>query len=1616
MVFWLAIQVESVQNKLVDVVTKRLSKEWNTTVDVKHVSFSLFSSVVLDSVLIEDTRGDTLLFSQRLDAKFRSGFMGIIRQDLDIESIDLYDTRFHHYKDTSLMETNMGFILDYFSKEPSPNDTLPKEKAPFLMNVDRFSFHKLLVEKIDKTKGEFIEVFVTDGKIEGLDFDSDNNQLKTKGIFLEDFHFHFDKKEKIRKDDITDSTSTDDNNNIEKDTSYIPFTALADKILASKGHFHFVDHTREFQRTKYENTMDFTDLDVQSINAEIDSFWFREDLWFKGELKHISAKEKNCGFVLKKSSAKEVEVSRKGLHLYGMELNTPYSQIGDTLEMKYRKKGYYAFEDDFVNEVYLTGKFNKGSRIALRDIFTFAPELQSNKFFNKNKDEVIEAEGVVKGKINSLKTKGFTLKVGRDLIIRGDFNSRNIAVRGEEFMNLELTELKTSIPTLRALIPGFNPPSQFDKLGVLDFQGKYYGFFTDFTAIGSLNTALGKVESDINLKGDKNNANYSGSLSLIDFDLSGWSGNTDLGLVNFSAKVNNASGLTLDEINADLDAEIRSLTFKNYKYQFLNIGGKFDKKRFEGNLDIKDNNIDLEFSGLVDFNEKIPTFNFEADVHKLLFHPLNLSKKQMELKGKLDFDFKGLNADELDGTASAKNVEFTIDSILLELDSIYAYSFLENETTKKVGVESDVLKGELLGTFQITELGDAILGYFNRNFPGFANRLKVPKPKKEFTSDKYFTFDFTIPNSKNFTQLISPKLDTIFNASIEGYFNNVIDTLFLDFAFEKGTFNDIEFKDGITTAVFKKDEGTFDVGAYHTIVRDSLHLPPLALYNDFYRDTFDFEFNANDFTNFLDDINLVGSLTLEEPDIYKVAFETSDLVLMNQKWEILDNNYIKFGKDFLETENFILNNQDFLRQSVELNSKGKKGLSLSLSDFDLDYLNDYINYDKLNIRGEVDFLVEIEDVFKLQGIEALATMDSVIINDDFYGNLNLNARAKDISSEVKTKLFIDNGAQSFSSQGFYRPPYLKINKNSFGQEIKIKKYPLAIANYFIGEEISNTTGFINADLKLVGNPENPRLSGLTEVKDAATTINYLQTRIFVPEDTILVAPDEFNLTGLKIYDKEGNQGMAFGGIKNNKFRKFELDLILQSPKFIALDTKEEDNEVFYGKGVGDLRAEFTGDFKNTNIDIIATTGPETKIILPLSTSGTQSELSFITFNSDKEENENEEIIKQFVPEELRGVELTMALNLTPDAEIQMIFDEKTGDILKGRGHGNLKIDVTRDGEFNMYGDYIVEEGSYLFTLLNVVNKPFLIKKGGVVSFSGDPLEAVIDLEASYAKLSTTPYNFILEYLTNDGDKAQAQQTTPVDLTMKLKGILSQPDIDFDIIFPNLHGRLKNFTDNKLRIVREDENELNRQVLGLIAFGSFFPSDMAYSNTGLIDGGINTLSEMLSNQLSIYLSELLSEVITDVDFDINYRYYELSDLNELDPDAFKSGSELEIRFKKRLFNNRLTINAGSNFDIDGGENGAFLAGDLLIEYLLTPDGRFKLRFYQQSDQTISGERRNETGVGLTYQREFDTWKELFRKKYKGKKIYDSTEGKSKAQEAFQKSKGETPSGLIDEEIQ
>jgi len=391
----------------------------------------------------------------------------------------------------------------------------------------------------------------------------------------------------------------------------------------------------------------------------------------------------------------------------------------------------------------------------------------------------------------------------------------------------------------------------------------------------------------------------------------------------------------------------------------------------------------------------------------------------------------------------------------------------------------------------------------------------------------------------------------------------------------------------------------------------------------------------------------------------------------------------------------------------------------------------------------------------------------------------------------------------------------------------------------------------------------------------------------------------------------------------------------------------------------------------------------TEIVLPITYSTSSKEVNFINFVNNGDSSNTSTDRKYVTPV---GLDLKMNLNVTEDAKMRLIFDEQVGDEIQGIGNGKLQLDIKRTGEFTMRGVYTIKEGEYLFTYKDLgINKPFEVREGGTITWNGDPLTADLNLNAYYRNLQVRPYNLIIEYLT-DVEKPYAKRSTKADLEMNLRGDLFSPDISFDLDLPDVDNNIKPFVDNKLKIIREEESELNRQVFGLVVLGDFLPSNFNSSGGELAGSAlVNTFTEMLSNQLSLYVTDLVTEAlggsnfVNDLDVNVNIRRENGTLINDAATNNNNS-TGYGLSLSNSLFNDRLLVSGVVNYiDSDGTGNNNYTTSDFELE-LLFKNSRWRLKGYNRNELFID-DTRNKSGIGISYKRDFDTLEELIASMFK-----------------------------------
>jgi hypothetical protein len=1601
----LLLQVPAVQSYVAQRITSTLSRSMETTVTIERLNIFFLHRFILEGFYVEDLNpGDTAIYSQRLYAQLSLNPITYLRHGLVVDQIELDSAIINIRKAEGAYETNIQVLLGRLLRPDRPR--AGQEKRPFRLEVGRLSLRQVQFLKDDREQGNLLSIYLQEGRFLFDEINLPKNYVHTRAVMLKGPRVRVEAYPEHMVPAPLDTLVEDEDWPEDEPPTGQPFYATIRTFRLVDGRFALHNWYNAPVKTTPDDELDYQHLEVFDIQIGIDRFSFCSDsLDFSGQLQRMALRD-SSGFVLENLSAAQARVWNRGVDLYGLKLKTPHSTLGDTLTFRYST--YEAFKD-FPNRVSMGIHFNDAS-VTLRDIMTFAPGLNQNTFFRLNRERKLYLNGLVRDRVNRLSGEDLLIALDdNSLILEGSFSTRDLTVRNSEVLNLGLTRLSTSMPTLRQLLPGFAPPANFDRLGRLNFSGRFDGYFSSFVAFGALNTALGRATMDMqmNFQRGRERARYSGGLNLIDFDLGSWAENPDLGLINFTSKVLNGEGLTLETVQADLSAQVQSFIFKGYNYQNASLTGKLSKNLFEGWFAIQDDNIDFDFSGSMDFTGAKPSFNFNANVNKLDLEPLNLSRKPLSLAGQIELNADGRSLADIQGDGEVRNLVVRNGPRgRTDIELIQFNSTLDAQGQKLFELHSEnVLDATLAGAFDIEQIPAALMQSLERSYPGFFQRLGLKAPAKAIDPQQ-FSYVVEIHDSQTLLTLLDEKLGMLCDGRISGSFDNLADSLYLTFYFPNFEYGPIELGDVGGDIYLDSVNGGFSLTVSEPVLNQKLYFQPISVLGLLYEDTLNVLLNyESESVSPLDlgTINLDARLFLADSLNFGLEFAQSNLILLQRPWLIEAGNQIRFRKGYIETRDFYLTSGV---KEARLDAVNQRGLRLGLRNLDFQLINEIWDYEPLDFSGRFDLMLEAENVFELTGLHLRGAADSLLINRDDWGAFSLEADALDLKSRLEGTLSLKRGDARLEADGVFnlaelpgrgRKAEIWQQARYFEINSKLAGLPLKVAEYWIGGSVSNTEGKVGGDIRIYGLPGDPHLDGKLLVRDGGTTVDFLNTR-YTFKEAVVALNDRFlfDASNTIIRDRFNKEARVFGGITHQKLQNLAIDARLETlERFLALDTRKGDNDYFFGHALGEGRVLFSGPLDRVDIYVNANVGEGTRLVIPVSYGTTAPGLRFIEF-VDKTQAENGEPVVS-TGQSPSGVSLEMDLIITDKAQGEIVFDEQAGDIIKGRGRGNIRILMPRNGDFQMFGDYLIEEGEYLFTLYNLVNKNFTIRSGGLISWSGDPFGAQIRLEAEYKDLSTSLANFIQDYLAEAPPevKNDASKSTAVELKMLLRGDLLQPTINFDIGFPQLIGAIKTLADTKLRIIRQDPNELNRQVFGLIVVGQFLPPSTSIQGSEIF---YNTISEFISNQLSLLLTQLFSEFISDdsalsgINLDIAYNQYRTVNLGE--GQDISGGDEFQVRLRQDFFNDRLVIQVGGNVDIGNsaratlGSSGTFVGNDLVVEYAINNERTLRLRVYQRLQPDIGGGSRLEVGTGLNYRREFDSFGEFL------DSVYQALKGENK----------------------
>ena len=1441
---------------------------------------------------------------------------------------------------------------------------------------------KIEVESVDieffKTlvlEGVFIEdlhhdtlLYCKKLKLDVADFNLKNHQLKFKKITLVNtttkliqyksdtvFNYQF----------IIDAFASADTTSKNK----APWDIKFEKVKMENIDFTFRDEN-EIDTVNYG--INYFDLHTTAVNGEFNNIRFDKDT-IKGDILSLSAKEKS-GFFLEDFSSLDVKVSPVAIQLNDLKIKTPNSFIRTNLTFKYKQ--YQDFYD-FNNLVSFKAAFQQ-SQLELNDISYFANELKGLK-------KKIIISGKVSGKVSDLRAKGMNITLNNTATqFKGDINLTGLPNIEETSIYLNIDQLNTNYHDLKQ-IPTYpfdagtslKIPDNIAKLGNIKFKGMFTGLYNDFYAYGKLSSTIGTLSLDLSMGYDpaKKLETYEGKLRSSAFNFGSFLNTPLIGETTADVSIK-GYGLTLETITANLKGTLSSLEFKNYTYKNIQVEGEVAKKIFKGKLNVKDDNIDFDFDGEVNYSQSVPEFNFISSIHKANLSALHFvqSDKPTDFSTHVSVNVTGNNIDDLLGELSFDHTVYRENKHTYSSEGLSLVSEMQ-QNKKSLKLFSDFAEAKITGDFKILELPVSLEKLMRNYLPRYFN----DNTRYQNISPQTFDYEIVLKNSSDLTRLFAPTLTIAPFTSISGYFNSSSNTLSLEGKSTKLTVGNMVLNNW-NAQIKTTDKLFFNTGCETLYLTDSNYFKAFNIKGTAQNDTVNWGVTWDNNSVKQNKGDIKGDVHFEANDIIKWSVSPSQLVFEDSVWNITMQQ-----ESSIDTSAFIINELKFQHgtQSIDVNgsiSENKSDqLKLTFHNFNLVNINFLTRPLGLTLQGNIDGVSSVSDIFHDPLFLSNNTFKSFYINDSKMGDGEVqtiwdnNKEALNLSSTFTYEI-----VPNFVFSGFYYP---KNTDNNIDMNIRLEAIQMKMFQPIVKDYCSDFAGHIAGNISIKGSLKQPVLSGYLDVNAKEITISYLKTS-YRFSHRIIIDNNSFGVENMNVYaiSNSNSKAVISGKLHHTNFKDFQLDFDINAQKLMALNTTEKDNSLFYGRAYLSGVINISGSVDNILIDAnvktesiaigdkadkinLLSNTDHTKFYIPLTSQSELGENDFISFIKKDSIK-----IKNDYKSQLEGLTMNFNLEVTPDAEVQLIFDQRVGDIIKSRGSGNIKLNIDTKGEFKMFGNYVIESGDYLFTLKNFINKKFDIEKGSTVKWNGIPYKADLNVTAIYrTRALLSPF-----FDSINKGSVDLKKRYPVDLKLFLTGNLLEPVVNFGIDVPTVNSSARQTIMGYLNT----EVEVNRQVVPLLLGGFFVaPSQLssASASPSIAGGTASNAVEILSNQFNNMLANVSKDF---VNVGVNYRA-----ANTV------SKEQLDLAISTQLFDNKLTIdgNLGTNSNNNNNNtttqnNSNNIVGDVNIDYKLTDDGKARVKAFNKTNNNVqlNSNGTYTQGVGVFYREEFDTLAELYRR--------------------------------------
>ncbi len=1590
------IQLPSVQQFALKKVTAYLETKIQTPFKIGRIDIDFPKKLVLENVYIEDRAGDTLLAGERLRVDIN--MLKILRNVIEIKQIDLIGIAANIQRTLPDQTFNFSYILDAFSGSETENEAHIEAKnqssdstSALVFNIEQVALERIKLRYHDEVVGISTQVEIGTLSTEFKQFDLEGGMhFATPNIVISGLQGNILQWDSGIPPDTTASgplpkidlgeiqiTTMDlvyQNTSLNLDTRFAwkafstEIKSLDLNILKAEiAALNIEDGLIQYVDTSVKTTnkgVNYSNLALTDVQMDMRDFYFSSDT-ISGDLHALKGQDQS-GFKLNQLAAK-FEYTDQGVQLENLDVQTPHTRIRRSLSVHYPSLS--SLTDD-IALIEIDADL-KGSYLGMKDVSLLVPNIDTITALQPLLNEVIHIEGQIQGRVANLRLRNVHVSVLDETLLHVNAHIMGLPNIQQMSADLEIGTFASSRSNLEKLIsPSLLPTDiQFPEEVLLsgNFNGGWNGFTTNFelrTTDGQVDLA-GTYTVNQGGAGSIPDTSYQAYLRIADLQLGKiLKQDSVLGALSFTADIE-GNGLDPKQLNAELTGELVSLEYLGYPYKNIEIKAEATEGIIQATTGSDDRNLDFDLTAYLNLQPTHPILKMDLMVDSINLKNLGFMEDEFRYRGHLVADLQTADLDYLNGVVEIKNSSIAYNQERYTFESIKLVAKAE-ENSNLIQLTSEFLTAHLVGNYKLTELTPAIQDIIAVYYqPDSVAKVYEYSPQQ---------FDFSAKLTRSrFIRDFLPDLTAMKDVTLDGSFNSEDKFLIAKILAPSITYA------GTSIEEVGLDINTFDSTMYYSALIKEIIVSNIELRNTLLSGTV--LQNQLDFGLWIKDKSdreryHLGMQMAVDSRNFVLSLLENGLMLNYDQWEVNPGNRIVFGTNGIQANDFELS---FAGQQMRMQSQAdtfNAPIDLLFENFRIETFSNMLESDFLKMGGGLNGQATVSRLASQPLFVSNLGIEQFYFGKDTIGNVDINVHNQQENIFNAAISITGNGNEVLLSGDFIAPP------NETPQlDFKLALQPLTMKTVeaFSLGYLRETAGTVAGELSIKGTTETPKIDGELVFEDTRMNVGMINATFSIDNQRIQFEPQGLRFNRFELRDTKNNLARLNGIINTSNYRDFAANLTLTADDFQVLNSSRQDLDIFYGQLFVSTNLRITGNLTQPliNGNLHVDKGTNVTFVLPNDDPGMVEREGIIKFvdRSDTSQVNAFAKLDSLTTTELGGLRLSMNIQTHPDAAFSIVIDEGSGDALNIKGSADLTAGIDPSGNITLTGTYTVSEGNYSFTF-EPVKRVFDFKKGSTITWAGDPLDARLNITAVYNVKAPT-----LELVQSQIGGQQAnlyKQRIPFDVNLGITGQMLRPELNFWIDLDEENSMVSQDVTSKVNTaltqLRENESEMNKQVFSLIVMGKFMAANPFESVSG---GGVGSMARnSVSSLLSAQLNRLAGDLIKGIDVD-----FDLQSGDDYSTGTMQTRTDLNIGVSKMLFDDRLKVTIGSNFELEGnarpGEQTTNIAGDIAIDYQLSRDGRYLLRVYRKNQYQVTLQGQYvETGLGFIINMDYNHFRELF----------------------------------------